>query len=135
MKTERNLGQIRLNVMEFYAYHGCYQEERSTGNRFLVDLVLEVVMGKASKTDDLNDALNYAKVYESVKQEMSVPSHLLEHLSSRILNTLFERFPQLERAEICVSKLHPPVDGQVESVSVTLKRSRTMYIIKHMDDC
>ena len=118
------MGQIRLNGMEFYAYHGCYLEEQLTGNHFLVDLVMDIEMEKASKTDDLHDALNYAEVYELVKQEMSIPSHLLEHVSARILDKLFGRFPQLERVEVCVSKLNPPIGGQVGSVSISQQRSR-----------
>ena len=119
------MGQIRLNGMEFYAYHGWYPEEQRTGNQFLVDVVMDIGMGKASKTDDLNDALNYAEVYELVKQEMSVPSHLLEHVSARILDKIFKQFPQLERVEVCVSKLNPPVGGQVKSVSVSQQRVLT----------
>jgi dihydroneopterin aldolase len=117
------MGQIRLNGMEFYAYHGCYREEQLAGNQFLVDMTMEVGMEKASKTDDLNDALDYAEVYRLVKREMSVPSQLLEHVSARILDRLFERFPYIERAEVCVTKLRPPVDGQVKSVSVCQQRS------------
>ena len=118
------MGQIRLNGMEFYAYHGCYPEEQRIGNQYLVDVVMDVGMEKASKTDDLNDALNYAEVYDLVKQEMSIPSHLLEHVSARILDKIFERFPHLERVEACVSKLNPPVAGKVKSVSVSQQRSR-----------
>jgi len=116
--------QIRLNGMEFYAHHGCYPEEQRTGNQFLVDVVMDVEMEKASKTDDLNDALNYAEVYELVKYEMSIRSNLLEHVSARILDKIFERFPNLERAEVIVSKLNPPVDGKVKSVSISQQRSR-----------
>ena len=120
------MGQIRLNGMEFFAYHGCYPEEQRLGNHFLVDVVMDTEMEKASKTDDLNDALNYAEVYELVKQEMSIRSHLLEHVSARILNILFERFPQLDRVEVRVSKLNPPVGGQVKEVSVRQQRFRTL---------
>lgn len=117
------MGQIRLNGMEFYAYHGCYHEEQMTGNHFTVDMVMDTGMEKASETDDLNDALNYAEVYELVKQEMSIRSHLLEHVSARILNKIFERFPQTERVEVCVSKLNPPIGGQVRNVSVSQQRT------------
>ena len=120
------MGQIRLNGMEFYAYHGCCLEEQLTGNHFLVDVVMDIEMEKASKTDDLNDTLNYAEVYELVKQEMDARSDLLEHVSARILDKLCGQFPQLERAEVCVSKLNPPVGGQVKSVSVSQQRSCTM---------
>jgi len=118
------MGQIQLNGMEFYAYHGCYREEQLTGNHFLVDLAMDTDMENASQSDDLNDALNYAEVYELVKHEMTIRSYLLEHVSRRILDRLFERFPQLDRAEVCVAKLNPPMDGKIQSVSVRQQRLR-----------
>jgi dihydroneopterin aldolase len=116
------MGQIRLNGMEFYAYHGCYREEQVIGNHFLVDITMDADMKEASHSDDLRDALNYAEVYELVKHEMAIRSHLLEHVSARILNRLFEEFPQLNRAEVCVAKLNPPIGGQMRSVSVSQQR-------------
>ena len=117
------MGQIQLNGMMFYAYHGCYHEEQLTGNHFRVDIAMDTDMAKASDSDELSDALNYAEVYESVKQEMAIRSRLLEHVSGRILDRLFERFPQLDEASVCVAKLNPPVDGEMQSVSVSQKRS------------
>lgn len=117
------MGQIRLNGMEFYAYHGCYLEEQLTGNHFLVDLLIDTGMEQASQSDNLNDAVDYAEVYKLVKQEMSIRSNLLEHVSARILDRLFEYFPHIERAEVCVSKLNPPIGGQIKSVSVSQQRS------------
>ena len=118
------MGQIRLNGMEFYAYHGCYREEQMIGNHFLVDITMDTYMERASQSDDLRDALNYAEVYELVKQEMAIRSYLLEHLTARILDRFFERFPQLEWAEVCVSKLNPPIGGQMRSVSVSQQRAK-----------
>ena len=118
------MGQIRLNRMEFYAYHGCYQEEQVIGNHFLVDITMDTNMEKVSASDDLDDALNYAEVYKLVEQEMTVRSCLLEHVSARILDKLFERFPQLNMAEVCVAKLNPPIGGKIKSVSVSQQRSR-----------
>ena len=118
------MGQIRLNGMAFYAYHGCLHEEQVIGNNFLVDITMDCDMEKASNSDDLHDALNYAEVYELVRKEMLIRSHLLEHLSSRILDRLFDSFPQLSSAEVCVAKLNPPIDGQMQSVSVSQKRHR-----------
>ena len=116
------MGQIRLNGMEFYAYHGCLLDEQMTGNNFLVDITMDYDMEKASNSDDLHDALDYAIVYELVKKEMLIRSHLLEHLTRRILDRLFEYFPQLNNAEVCVTKLNPPIGGQMQSVTVSQKR-------------
>jgi len=118
------MGEIRLNGMKFFAYHGCYHEEQLNGNHFLVDITMDTDMSKPSESDDLNDALNYAEVYEIVKQEMSIRSQLLEHLSRRILDKLFERFPQLEEALVCVAKINPNIGGEMQSVNVSQKHVR-----------
>ena len=118
------MGQIQLNGMEFYAYHGCYQEEQVIGNHFLVDITMDTDMEKVSISDDLDDALNYAGVYKLIEQEMAIRSRLLEHVSARMLDKLFECFPQLNKAEVCVAKLNPPIGGKVKSVRVRQQRSR-----------
>jgi dihydroneopterin aldolase len=119
------MGQIRLNGMEFYAYHGCYREEQLTGNRFSVNITMEIDMKEVSYSDDLRDALDYAEVYELVKQEMAIRSHLLEHVSRRILDRLFEHFPQLNHASVCIAKHDPPVGGKMQSVEVIQERLRS----------
>ena len=113
-----------MNEMKFYAFHGCYREEKRIGNHFIVDLTMDTNMAKETKSDELNDALNYVEVYELVKQEMAIRSQLLEHLSGRILDRLFEHFPQLDKATVCVAKMKPPVGGEMKSVSVRQKRER-----------
>jgi len=118
------MGQIRMNGMEFYAYHGCYRDEQLIGNNFLVDITLDTDMEEAAESDNLCDALNYAEAYDIVKHEMATRSFLLENVCDRILDGLFERFPQLDSATVAVSKLNPPIDGKMQSVTVNLQRSR-----------
>jgi dihydroneopterin aldolase len=118
------MGLIRIDDMEFYAYHGCYKEEQVTGNWFLVNLILEANLKKASETDKITDTLNYQEAYRLVKNEMEIKSHLLEHVAKRILDTLFKNFTQLEKATVKVSKMNPPMGGRMRSVSVELSCSR-----------
>lgn len=114
------MGQIQLENMEFYAYHGCYKEEQVVGNHFKVDLTLYTNCTKPMQSDNIKDALNYLKVFEQVKAEMEIKSHLLEHLAGRILNRLYREFSQIEKATVKVRKMNPSLGGQLESVSVTL---------------
>ena len=118
------MGIIRIEQMEFYSYHGHYEEERIVGNRFIVDLEMETDCTAASESDNLKDALNYQKAYELVRDEMKKKSFLLEHLAKRILDTLFRNFDNLERAEIKVAKLNPPMGGKIKAVSVSLTRHK-----------
>ncbi len=117
------MGLIHLEDMEFYAYHGCFKEEQTAGNWFLVNLTLETEMEKPSVSDNILDALNYQIAYQLVKTEMAIPSHLLEYVAERILSALFLEFKQLDRATVKVSKMHPPMGGQMKSVSVEISKT------------
>ena len=116
------MGLIKVENMEFYAFHGCYRQEQVVGGRFLVDLEIETDLEKAAKSDRISDTLNYQAVYEVVKEQMNIKSHLLEHVAGRILDKLFEKFTGIEKATVKVSKMNPPMGGQMERVSVTLNR-------------
>ena len=115
---------VELRGMQFFAYHGCHEQERKVGNRFLVELKMRAEESQALVSDDISDALNYAQAYQVVAREMAVPSHLLEHVANRILTALFASFPQLRWASITVEKLNPPLGGNVYSSAVTLERER-----------
>lgn len=106
--------------MRFYAHHGCFEQERTIGTRFCVDLQMETDTTKAERTDNIADTVNYLEVYQTVKREMEVPSHLLEHVAHRIGEAILREFGAVERVRVKVSKLNPPLGGQMDSVSVEL---------------
>ena len=116
------MGIIRIEGMEFYAYHGCYEAEQIVGNKYLVDLTMEADVSLPSISDDINDALNYHQAYKVVKKEMQIRSNLLENVAKRIIDSLYEKFPQLKKATIKVTKLNPPIGGQLKGVSVELTK-------------
>ncbi len=122
MTSNKQTAIIELEEMVFYAYHGCFKEEQVVGNSFIVNISLETEVSKPMLTDNIKDALNYVNVYNAVKEEMAINSHLLEHLTARIINRLFEQFPAIMHATVKVSKMNPPMGGQMKSVSITLKR-------------
>ena len=115
-----DIGIIELEEMRFWARHGCLESERSKGNLFLVDFRGELDMRKAAGSDNLEDTVNYGLVYDLVKEEMSVPSDLLENVAGRIVRRIAERFPEFVRFSVRVSKRRPPVGGPVQWSRVTL---------------
>ena len=115
------MSTISIEKMEFYAYHGCFKEEQIIGTRFLLDLYLETDTTEAEKTDKLEETVNYQEVYLLVKKEMEIKSKLLEHVGRRILDALEEQYPQVDRAELKISKMNPPLGGKIKNVSLTLR--------------
>ena len=113
---------IELENMEFRAFHGCYEQEKVVGNRFRVDLAIEVEAGEAAESDDLSKSVNYLKVYELVASQMKVTSNILENVAKRIADALYADFPRIEKLTVKVSKLAPPLGGKIEKVSVTVTR-------------
>ena len=114
---------IEIEEMEFYAYHGHYEEERIVGNRFLLDLRMETACGKAAKSDSINDAVNYQTAYKIIREQMKQKSQLLENIAQRILDALFKDIKGIKKASIKVRKMNPPMGGQIKSVAVTMTKS------------
>lgn len=113
---------IHIEGMKFYAFHGHYPVEQVVGNEFIVELKIEAEDNEALSSDKLKDAINYQSAYEIVKAEMNISSNLLEHVANRILNSLYARFLLISRAEVKISKLNPPMGGEIEKVSVVLSK-------------
>lgn len=115
---------IELQDMEFYAYHGCYDAEKKVGGRFSVNLWIEYDATVAAETDNIKEALNYQTAYEIVEREMGITSSLLENVCKRIIDALFEKFPQMISAQVDVSKIAPPMGGKMKAVTVTFRKER-----------
>ncbi|WP_010664211.1 dihydroneopterin aldolase [Marinilabilia salmonicolor] len=115
-------GIIELEEMEFYAYHGCFREENVVGNRFLVNISIRTDMSRPMQTDNINDALNYVQVYNLVRTEIQQTSNLLEHVTARVMDSLYRHFPEIEWLRVKISKMNPPMGGQMRNVSVTMER-------------
>lgn len=110
---------ITLETMKFHAFHGVLEEERIIGGDFLVDLSYTLDTN-AVETDLLTDTISYADLYVRVKKEMMQTSQLIEHVAGRILLAIKKSYPQIQKTTVCVSKLNPPVSGEVGRATVTI---------------
>lgn len=112
--------QILLNSIRLYAYHGVMEQERRVGGWYEVSLRVDYPFAKALDTDDVADTLNYASVLEVVKEEMAIPSNLIEHVAGRIGKSLFEKFPLISEISIHLTKENPPMGSDTKGASVLL---------------
>ncbi len=118
-------GTIIVKGIKIYCYHGCLPEEEKIGCWYETDIEAEAEMDDAIKSDDLSKTADYTVINEIVRNEMSIRSKLVEHVAGRIASALLRQVPQIHAVAVTVSKLHPPVEGEMDrfSVSITMKRT------------
>lgn len=119
--------KIYLRNVRFHAFHGVLPQEGIVGNDYLVNLMVDYDFSSAMKTDDLQGTLNYAEVYQKVREEMAVPSKLLEHVAGRIAHRLFSDFPEIQKLQLSITKVNPPMgaDSDGAGVEVVLTNDKT----------
>jgi dihydroneopterin aldolase len=116
--------EIYLKNVRCYCFHGCLKEESIIGSEYLVNLWAKGALGKASLTDKIGDAIDYVFLNKVIVEEMSIPSKLLETVAERILNRALNEDNRIQKITISVSKICPPINGDVESVAVKLSKKR-----------
>lgn len=120
------IDKIYVNQMKFYGYHGVFPEETKLGQRFMIDLTVELDLSKAGKTDDLTQSVNYADLYNTCKKVVEGETHkLVETVAERIAEEILSSFKLIERCTVKAIKPDPPIPGHYESVAVEITRSRT----------
>ena len=116
------MGIIEIEGMKFYAFHGHFEAEQIVGNHFIVDLQIRTNCSNAAESDLLSDAFDYQIACRIVQEEMQIKSRLLENVAGRILNRFYRECQTIEYLKVKISKLNPPMGGEIDKVSVTLER-------------
>lgn len=119
------MGKIKLKNIRTFSYHGCLVEESKIGSDYRVDLKITTDLKKSSQTDKLSDTVDYVLLNRIVVEEMAIRSELLEHVAQRIVNRTFRESPSVTKIKIGVSKINPPIGGDVEAVTIVLKENRS----------
>ncbi len=117
------IAEIALEGLEFFAYHGFYEEERQKGNNFTVDVKVSLPYAGVN-TEDIHNTINYEALYKIAAKEMQRSSLLLETVANDIIEQLFSKYPQVLSAEVSVAKHNPPIEGNCKRSRVTLRRSK-----------
>lgn len=118
------MGIIKVKNIRVYAYHGCLVEEGKIGSDYRVDVAVKANLSKSATTDHLADTVDYVHLNKIVKEEMAIRSKLLEQVAKRILNRILSEIPMVKKADVAVSKLNPPIGGNVASVTVEMSKKR-----------
>lgn len=117
--------QIRIEGIYGFGRHGVFGHERENGQGFLVDITLRLDLSKASRSDLVEDTIDYASVCDLVvAQIIGSPVALIEKLAGQIVDLLLDSFSTLDSVSVTVHKPMAPVSVDVKDIAVTIERSR-----------
>jgi len=117
-------GKVILEGLEFHAYHGVYPHERSSGNKFEVDIEVDTNFSTSAFHDDLTGTINYEELYTLIKNVMDQPAKLLETVGHSIAENTLATFKTAKRVEVRISKFNPPIGGVCRKATVLVVRER-----------
>ena len=115
---------VKVENLKIYAFHGCMEEEKVIGSDYIVNICATCSVGKKAFEDEIEGTIDYADLARIAKREMYIRSKLLEAVVNRIINCCFDEISVLDQISVTVSKLNPPINADVDSVSVSIDKKR-----------
>lgn len=115
------MGTVALEGLEFFAYHGYYDEEQKVGNKYSLDITIETDFALAAQNDRLNGTVNYEELYAIAAEVMQERARLLEHIAYRLIEKVRAKYPNVAKVHVAVSKFNPPIGGVCLRSKITLE--------------
>ncbi|NIJ44027.1 dihydroneopterin aldolase [Wenyingzhuangia heitensis] len=118
------MGIIRVQNIRIYSNHGCLEEEAKIGSHYRVDVAVKADLSTSAISDKLADTVDYVHINKIVEEEVLQRSELLEHVVERVLVRLLKEITLIEEATVALSKLNPPIGGDVAAVTIEMTKKR-----------
>ncbi len=118
------MGIIRVEKIQLFSNHGCLDEEGKIGSAYEVSLEVAANLKPSALSDNLADTVDYVLLNKIVKEEVAIRSKLLETVVNRILSRILNEAPLVEKATVSLSKINPPIGGNVNRVTIVMSLSR-----------
>lgn len=123
MKGTRNM-RISLNDVEFFAFHGMYEEEKILGNTFIVNLVVDFTPSQTI-VKNISETIDYVTLFEIVKTRMAKPTPLLETIVSELAETILNDFTTVNTVFVKITKTKVAIKTLEGNMSVAITRTRS----------
>ena len=116
---------VFINGLVLHAFHGVMPHEGKVGQPFILDLVLDIELADAAKSDKLADTVSYDAVVNVVTRTFTGKRYrLVEAAAGAVADAVLENFPRVRSLRVTVRKPHAPVAAVFTDVGVTLVRTR-----------
>lgn len=121
MQDKQKKGWIGLENMEFYSFHGVFEEEQLIGGKYIVDIFIYTDMHGAMLYDDLEGTLDYEIVYHIVRKNMQQSVKLIEYLAHNIIADLRDVLAEDDKIKLKIRKINPPLGAKIGASVVELE--------------
>jgi dihydroneopterin aldolase len=111
---------VAIEGAEFFAYHGFYEEERKSGNTFIIDAEVTLKTFDSSE-DNIYDTVNYEKLYSICAEEMGNTQKLLETVVLKITQRFTNDLPNVAGGKVKMKKIGPQLGGKVAKATVEME--------------
>tara|TARA_Y200000002_G_scaffold318598_1_gene277596 strand:+ start:650 stop:1015 length:366 start_codon:yes stop_codon:yes gene_type:complete len=115
---------VKVENLKIYAYHGCMKEEEVIGSDYIVNVTAFCSIEPKRLADEISTTVNYVDLAKIVVREMGVRSKMLETVAERISSSCLKEITLLEEVCVSISKICPPINADVEKVTVSLSNKR-----------
>ena len=113
---------IELRNLDFFSFHGLYEEEKKVGGEFVVD-VFARFPAQDHKLTSIEETVNYAALFAIIKDEMDQPRELLETIAQSIAERIYNKYAVIREIEIRIEKKQAPIAGLNGSVAATYRKT------------
>ena len=112
---------IELMDIRMHAFHGIFEGEEKTGSDYLINL--QVKYDESSRDfDDISNTINYADLYEIIRQRMLIPTGLVEKVCEGIIRRIRHQYSYVSEVNLSIYKLQAPIENLQGRVGVTMNK-------------
>jgi dihydroneopterin aldolase len=120
--------KVFVSGLTLHAYHGVMQHEAKVGQTFQLDLVLDIDLAEASRSDKLAHTVGYDQVVDVASRAFCGKRYrLVEAAAGAVAEAVLERFARVSAVRVTVHKPHAPIAATFADVGVTIARSRQRH--------
>lgn len=124
------MDKITIKNLEVFAHHGVLKEENVLGQKFLITVMIGTDIRNAGLHDAIDQTINYAEVCHRITECVTTNTHkLIETVAEQVAQMILAAYESAGTVTVEIAKPWAPIMLPLESVSVTVQRSRhTAYI-------
>ncbi len=115
--------RISLTNLEFFGYHGLYEEEKKVGNNFFVDVHIYFNTNE-NIIECLDQTIDYVEIYNLIRGIMLIPTPLLETLVGTIADKILKQYPIVENLQVAITKQKLAIAHFEGTTTVSIEKSR-----------